>query len=130
MYSYYFLSALGPSLQPYLGWKHLLTKLQMVQFLVFILHAIQPLFIECDYPKVGGRVYYDQARLYRGKSFRFTVGSSWATAVFTSSFLPIFTLRLIEVGKGRQKLQRKWTDLRKQDCETIQNVISIMYFIL
>ena len=52
MYSYYFLSALGPSLQPYLAWKHVLTKLQMLQFLVFILHAIQPLFIECNYPKV------------------------------------------------------------------------------
>ena len=57
MYSYYFLSALGPSLQPYLGWKHVLTKLQMLQFLVFILHAIQPLFIECNYPKVGKTVY-------------------------------------------------------------------------
>ena len=55
MYSYYFLSALGPALQPYLAWKHVLTKLQMIQFVVFILHAIQPLFIECDYPKV--RVY-------------------------------------------------------------------------
>ena len=52
MYSYYFLSALGPALQPYLGWKHVLTKLQMAQFLVFILHAIQPLFIDCNYPKV------------------------------------------------------------------------------
>jgi len=51
MYSYYFLAALGPSIQPFLWWKRYLTKLQMLQFLVFIIHAIQPLFVECNYPK-------------------------------------------------------------------------------
>ena len=52
MYSYYFLSSLGPSVQPYLSWKKYLTGLQMTQFLVFIAHAVQPLFIDCGYPKV------------------------------------------------------------------------------
>jgi len=52
MYTYYFLSALGPRIQPYLWWKRYLTKLQMVQFIVFIIHALQPLFIDCNYPKV------------------------------------------------------------------------------
>jgi len=53
MYTYYFLTALGPRVQPYLWWKRYLTKLQMVQFIVFIVHALQPLFIEdCSYPKV------------------------------------------------------------------------------
>lgn len=32
MYTYYGLSALGPSIQPYLWWKHYLTLLQMMQF--------------------------------------------------------------------------------------------------
>ena len=32
MYSYYFLSALGPRVQPYLWWKKYLTALQLVQF--------------------------------------------------------------------------------------------------
>ena len=53
MYSYYFLAALGPWIHPYLWWKRYLTKLQMIQFIIFILHAMQPLFMEeCDYPKV------------------------------------------------------------------------------
>ena len=53
MYLYYFLAALGPRVQPYLWWKKYLTKLQMVQFIIFFIHAMQPLFIECDYPKVN-----------------------------------------------------------------------------
>jgi len=52
MYLYYFLAALGPAVQPYLWWKKYLTKLQMVQFIIFFIHAMQPLFIQCDYPKI------------------------------------------------------------------------------
>jgi len=52
MYLYYFLAALGPSIQPYLWWKRYLTRLQMAQFVIFFAHAMQPLFIECDYPKI------------------------------------------------------------------------------
>jgi len=52
MYLYYFLAALGPSIQPYLWWKRYLTRLQMAQFVIFFAHAMQPLFIDCDYPKI------------------------------------------------------------------------------
>ena len=52
MYLYYFLAALGPQVQPYLWWKRYITKLQMIQFIVFFLHAMQPLVRDCDYPKV------------------------------------------------------------------------------
>nr|AWJ25049.1 fatty acid elongase [Nilaparvata lugens] len=34
MYSYYFLSALGPAIQPYLWWKSHITKLQLFQFAI------------------------------------------------------------------------------------------------
>ena len=54
MYSYYFLAA--PWIQPYLWWKRYITKLQMMQFIIFIVHALQPLFIECSYPKVRSSV--------------------------------------------------------------------------
>jgi len=50
MYSYYFLAALGPQMQPYLWWKKYLTKLQLLQFASFTLHAIQPIFIDCGFP--------------------------------------------------------------------------------
>lgn len=34
MYAYYFLSALGPQLQPYLWWKKHITNMQMVNFIL------------------------------------------------------------------------------------------------
>lgn len=51
MYTYYMLAAFGPSMQKYLWWKKYLTVLQMVQFVLVMVHAFQLLFIECDYPK-------------------------------------------------------------------------------
>ncbi|XP_001600048.1 elongation of very long chain fatty acids protein AAEL008004 [Nasonia vitripennis] len=51
MYSYYLLAALGPKIQPYLWWKKYLTALQMIQFVLVMIHAFQLLFIDCDYPK-------------------------------------------------------------------------------
>ncbi|KAG8252572.1 elongation of very long chain fatty acids protein-like [Homalodisca vitripennis] len=51
MYSYYLLAALGPHMQKYLWWKKYLTALQMVQFVLVMLHAFQLLFIDCNYPK-------------------------------------------------------------------------------
>ncbi|XP_034946031.1 elongation of very long chain fatty acids protein AAEL008004-like [Chelonus insularis] len=51
MYGYYYLAALGPQIQPYLWWKKYLTTLQMVQFILVMVHAFQLLFIECDFPK-------------------------------------------------------------------------------
>jgi len=51
MYTYYLLSALGPSFQKFLWWKKYLTTLQMVQFVAIMVHAFQLLFIDCNYPK-------------------------------------------------------------------------------
>lgn len=51
MYTYYLLAALGPKVQPYLWWKKYLTVLQMVQFILILVHAFQLLFIECNYPR-------------------------------------------------------------------------------
>jgi hypothetical protein len=34
MYSYYMMSAMGPTLQPYLWWKKYLTQLQLVRFII------------------------------------------------------------------------------------------------
>ncbi|KAK0166820.1 hypothetical protein PV327_004303 [Microctonus hyperodae] len=51
MYGYYLLAALGPKIQPYLWWKKYLTSLQMIQFVLVMIHAFQLLFIECNYSK-------------------------------------------------------------------------------
>ncbi|RWS27170.1 elongation of very long chain fatty acids protein-like protein [Leptotrombidium deliense] len=49
MYSYYCLSALGPSVRKYLWWKKYLTILQMLQFIVALIHAFIPLVIDCGF---------------------------------------------------------------------------------
>nr|XP_023015102.1 elongation of very long chain fatty acids protein AAEL008004-like [Leptinotarsa decemlineata] len=51
MYSYYLLAALGPQYQKYLWWKKYLTTIQMIQFVLVMIHAFQLLFIDCNYPK-------------------------------------------------------------------------------
>lgn len=50
MYFYYGVSACGPQYRKYLWWKKYITKIQMVQFFVVIVHSMQFFFIQCDYP--------------------------------------------------------------------------------
>ncbi|XP_053682256.1 elongation of very long chain fatty acids protein 7 isoform X2 [Sabethes cyaneus] len=51
MYSYYMLAAMGPKVQKYLWWKKYLTLLQMVQFVLVMVHAFQLLiWNDCKYP--------------------------------------------------------------------------------
>lgn len=50
MYSYYFLSLMGPSVQKYLWWKRYLTQFQLAQFVILFFHMTIPLFIDCGYP--------------------------------------------------------------------------------
>lgn len=52
MYLYYGLAALGPRVQPYLWWKKYLTKLQMAQFVLAIVHGMRAWFMpDCTFPK-------------------------------------------------------------------------------
>ena len=41
MYSYYLLASFGPKIQPYLWWKRYLTQLQLVQFVMMVVHDAQ-----------------------------------------------------------------------------------------
>ncbi|XP_025085034.1 elongation of very long chain fatty acids protein 4-like isoform X2 [Pomacea canaliculata] len=50
MYTYYGVSALGPEYQKYLWWKRYLTKLQLLQFFVGMVYAIQGIILECEFP--------------------------------------------------------------------------------
>lgn len=52
MYSYYFLSTLGPWIQPYLWWKKYLTQLQLIQFVMIITHMLVGLYHQCDFPHI------------------------------------------------------------------------------
>ncbi|XP_058974598.1 elongation of very long chain fatty acids protein 7 isoform X1 [Musca domestica] len=51
MYTYYMLAAMGPKVQKYLWWKKYLTVLQMVQFVLVMIHSFQLFFRnDCNYP--------------------------------------------------------------------------------
>ncbi|KAM7292310.1 putative fatty acyl-CoA elongase [Ixodes scapularis] len=51
MYSYYFLTLLGPAVRRHLWWKPYLTRLQLVQFVVVFIHFLVSFFEDCGYPK-------------------------------------------------------------------------------
>lgn len=50
MYSYYGLSALGPSVAKYLWWKKYLTILQLIQFTTALILGINGIRSGCDFP--------------------------------------------------------------------------------
>ncbi|XP_073831761.1 very long chain fatty acid elongase 4-like [Musca autumnalis] len=51
MYTYYALSACGPAVQKYLWWKKYLTALQLVQFTIGLLWALNAVVTKCDFPR-------------------------------------------------------------------------------
>ncbi|KAH6935031.1 hypothetical protein HPB50_002986 [Hyalomma asiaticum] len=51
MYTYYLLANMGPSMRKYLWWKKYLTTLQIVQFVVIVVHMSIPLFVDCGFPR-------------------------------------------------------------------------------
>ncbi|XP_012942546.2 elongation of very long chain fatty acids protein 4 isoform X2 [Aplysia californica] len=52
MYTYYGVAALGPEYQKYLWWKRYLTRLQLIQFVAGIIHALQSLVVQgCNFPE-------------------------------------------------------------------------------
>ncbi|XP_045158476.2 elongation of very long chain fatty acids protein 4-like [Mercenaria mercenaria] len=51
MYAYYGLAAIGPHMQKYLWWKRYLTRMQLIQFLAFVVHTGYNLMIDCDFPR-------------------------------------------------------------------------------
>lgn len=52
MYSYYFLSAMGPHMQKYLWWKKYMTVMQLIQFWAILFHTAYTIYADCGYPKL------------------------------------------------------------------------------
>lgn len=48
MYFYYGVSAMGPQYRKFLWWKKYLTKMQITQFVLIIIHSSQMFFIDCQ----------------------------------------------------------------------------------
>lgn len=71
MYLYYALSTF-PSLAPYLWWKKYLTTLQMVQFVLIIVHSLRGLVMsDCHFPKVFMYLSIANALLFLGLFYSF-----------------------------------------------------------
>ncbi|XP_050520260.1 elongation of very long chain fatty acids protein 4-like [Daktulosphaira vitifoliae] len=52
MYSYYFLSSLGPQMQKYLWWKIYITRLQIAQFLIGLTYGLHLYLFDCNFPRI------------------------------------------------------------------------------
>ncbi|XP_075740736.1 very long chain fatty acid elongase AAEL008004 [Rhipicephalus microplus] len=61
MFTYYFLSSLGPEVQKYLWWKRYITQLQLIQFVVLFVHSLMPFFFKCNYPRSHSYITMIQA---------------------------------------------------------------------
>lgn len=64
MYFYYAMSACGPQFQKYLWWKKYMTKMQMIQFVIIMVHAAQFFFIPCDYPIIFSYMIFSYAFMF------------------------------------------------------------------
>lgn len=77
MYTYYFLSALGPWTQRFLWWKRYLTQIQLVQFVIIMIHSSLPLFFSGHFAKlmsvilvVEGLVFFVWFMIFYFNSYR------------------------------------------------------------
>lgn len=52
MYTYYFMSALGPQYQKYLWWKRYMTVMQLIQFWMILFHTSYAIYSDCGYPNM------------------------------------------------------------------------------
>jgi len=64
MYFYYLMSAMGPEVQKYLWWKKYLTSMQLVQFVLVFIHAMVPIFYDCNFPKVFSYVILSHGAMF------------------------------------------------------------------
>ncbi|XP_077520316.1 very long chain fatty acid elongase AAEL008004-like [Amblyomma americanum] len=64
MYSYYFLAALGPWAQPFLWWKRYLTQVQLVQFVVLMVHNALPLFFAGNFVRTFSAILVAEGLIF------------------------------------------------------------------
>ena len=64
MYSYYALSAFGPSIQPYLWWKKYITQIQIIQFVILIGYSLALGKFQTGYPAVWFWIGFIQSPLF------------------------------------------------------------------
>lgn len=75
MYTYYFLSLLGPAVQKHLWWKRYLTQLQLAQFIAIFVHSTIPLFVDCGYPRPHSLIVLFESALFFAMFVKFYRGA-------------------------------------------------------
>lgn len=83
MYTYYFLAALGPSIQKYLWWKKYITQLQMLQFLMYFIYMAFLMSFNCPLPRGFSVFVIIQSVIFFGLFLNFYVRA------YRSSIKPI-----------------------------------------
>lgn len=115
MYTYYLIAGLGPEYQKYLWWKKYVTELQLVQFVIILIHNLQVLPRDCNYPK--------------GIVILLTINASLFIYLFGSFFVK--TYRKNKASEKLQKAQPE-TEIVKEEhkvgngkiAESIQREVS------
>lgn len=85
MYSYYFLSLLGPEVRKHLWWKRYLTQLQIAQFIIILVHSMIPAFVDCGYPVYHQLIIASQVGFYLVMFVRFYLQSYKSNARLKAS---------------------------------------------
>jgi len=100
MYAYYMLAAMGPKVQKYLWWKKYLTVMQMIQFVLVMVHSFQLFFKnDCNYPI--GFAYFIGAHAVM---FYFLFSNFYKRA-YVKRDGKVSSLHLIDVGRFYQKMK-------------------------
>lgn len=100
MYSYYGLSTFGPRVQKYLWWKKYLTRLQILQFLIALVHSLQPLYLtQCSFPAI------------------FVMGQTFGALLFLWLFISFY----INAYTKRQAASRRGSVISAEGTQTVSD---------
>ena len=109
MYSYYLIAGLGPQYQKYLWWKAYVTKLQLAQFVLVLIHSAQLLISnDCNYPIFLAYLIIAQAIIF--------------FALFSNFYIKAYLLRgSKKVDGGKNCLSKEGNNNEKKMKETLNN---------
>ncbi|XP_066253207.1 very long chain fatty acid elongase 7-like [Euwallacea similis] len=96
LYSYYFLASLGPEMQKYLWWKKYVTKIQLVQFVIILVHNLQVIPRDCNYPKI-----FNILLVIQGGYFIYLFGSFYVRAYIEKK--PQITIIKDDIKEGNEE---------------------------
>lgn len=108
MYTYYGLSTFGPWMHRYLWWKKHLTSIQISQFLIALVHSLQPLYLQkCTFPAIFVMGQTLGALLFLWLFISFYINayvmknrnSTTTTSMVKSSFIDLDTREQLEADK-------------------------------